>query len=860
MPYFQFGHFSFNRQSGELIVESKTVTLRNKVAELLLFFLENPDVVLSKEDILTQVWQGSEVVENTLNQAIKELRMSLSDSAKSPVFIKTYPRRGYSWIYTNIKLCSKDEFKTSDTQSKSPANLIITISDNKASSGSSTENTTKTALLKMANNSLNFKTLASLFFVLLLSLSYYFISATNDRSDNKTIVVDAPIRLAIMPFINNSLDKELDWLELGVRRVLVSPLDEQGIYIAPLAETTEQLGQQDQIIKEIDYPKLFKMMMALQVDHLLKAEITKVDDEYSINYRLFNIDGSITGKTLFSSELLSLLPELKRDIQHNLNLTVTVKNIERLSDNDEANLDFVKGLQTLNKQGPLLAKQYFQAAVLRDEAFDHAKVYLALSVNLLGNWQQSKQLWMKLRVIAQEKQDQQLNAWAVVGLAYIAEQQGDSSDVLALLNNIATTQQALSNEINTHVRLLKHRALLNLAQDKAAFKLLNNTSPEAVESFQQRAEQLYSQASVPPLSVSEPKENKLKIKQQVSVKAYYSYLGSAIGALLSFESSQLDNIAQLEKAHNYYQLLGDLKGQAKTLVTLSYFYQREPQQEWKLLAQSLKLYKQLAMPSQVITVLYEMSATAMRLKQPELALSLAKEVLEKSTELGALSVIANIHHDIALYYLEMSTSHERANPEHTNLNKAAVHIKASLTRAGELQREKLINDNNFLLAVVNIEKGKVDNDEVNYLTPALDFYQQRQDHLSVAVTQYYQIKNMMLLKQWHNAQQQLKQLLNQSILLKKGYLYPEYFSALVDAIRYDLAICQVQLQQPIQALTVLSKISSERLITSAQFIAVQSAIKHAIELKNETLMPMTPLSFYQFSRLMRDKNTNKFSM
>ncbi len=67
--------------------------------QLLLYFLENRNRVLSKEQVLASVWdsQGKYVDENTVSVNIKRLRGKIEDDPKTPRRIKTVYGMGYIW-------------------------------------------------------------------------------------------------------------------------------------------------------------------------------------------------------------------------------------------------------------------------------------------------------------------------------------------------------------------------------------------------------------------------------------------------------------------------------------------------------------------------------------------------------------------------------------------------------------------------------------------------------------------------------------------------------------------------------------------------------------------------------------------
>jgi eukaryotic-like serine/threonine-protein kinase len=62
--------------------------------------LEQPHEVVKRHEIQKRLWPNDTVVEfeNSINAAIKKLRLALEDSADHPRYIETLARRGYRWM------------------------------------------------------------------------------------------------------------------------------------------------------------------------------------------------------------------------------------------------------------------------------------------------------------------------------------------------------------------------------------------------------------------------------------------------------------------------------------------------------------------------------------------------------------------------------------------------------------------------------------------------------------------------------------------------------------------------------------------------------------------------------------------
>ncbi|MGO3787051.1 MAG: winged helix-turn-helix domain-containing protein [Pseudoalteromonas prydzensis] len=87
-----FDTFEFDSTSLVLKNNGQDLAIRHNDAKVLKLLLEHSDTVFSKEDILSQVWQGKVVSEQAVFQSISNLRGLFGSHA-----IKTFSKRGYQW-------------------------------------------------------------------------------------------------------------------------------------------------------------------------------------------------------------------------------------------------------------------------------------------------------------------------------------------------------------------------------------------------------------------------------------------------------------------------------------------------------------------------------------------------------------------------------------------------------------------------------------------------------------------------------------------------------------------------------------------------------------------------------------------
>lgn len=128
---FKINQWTYYRETSLLSCDGlDNITLDPKVAALLEFFIAQPNSVLSRDDLLTNVWPGIIVSDNTVSWAISQLRKALGDKASSPLFIKTLPKKGYQFI-AEVKLIATAPDSTIPAVELVSNNSIQTVTANK---------------------------------------------------------------------------------------------------------------------------------------------------------------------------------------------------------------------------------------------------------------------------------------------------------------------------------------------------------------------------------------------------------------------------------------------------------------------------------------------------------------------------------------------------------------------------------------------------------------------------------------------------------------------------------------------------------------------------------------------------------
>jgi TolB-like protein len=96
----RFGGFDANLRTRELWRHGTRVPMQDQPFQILAMLLERPGDVVTRDEIRNRLWPDGTSVdfEHSVNAAIKRLRAALGDTADSPRFVETLPRRGYRLV------------------------------------------------------------------------------------------------------------------------------------------------------------------------------------------------------------------------------------------------------------------------------------------------------------------------------------------------------------------------------------------------------------------------------------------------------------------------------------------------------------------------------------------------------------------------------------------------------------------------------------------------------------------------------------------------------------------------------------------------------------------------------------------
>ena len=96
----RFGAFEVDLRTGELRKHGIKIKLQEQPLQILQQLLEHPGEVVTREQLQKRIWPADTFVDfdHGLYSAVQRLRDALGDTAETPRYVETLPRRGYRFV------------------------------------------------------------------------------------------------------------------------------------------------------------------------------------------------------------------------------------------------------------------------------------------------------------------------------------------------------------------------------------------------------------------------------------------------------------------------------------------------------------------------------------------------------------------------------------------------------------------------------------------------------------------------------------------------------------------------------------------------------------------------------------------
>src|SRR6266853_3315408 len=290
---YRSGGIFLARRNGELCRDGSPMALTRKAFDVLLFLVQNPNRLITKEELFKAVWADSFVEEGNLTQNIFLLRKALAQNSEDSGLILTIPRKGYQFaadVAEQLESTDKAAIRT-------PAFRISAVSATQTPVEGTRRNrdeSPQTAFLKVSelakveqapskpDGRFRLAFVISTIAVILIVAGYIswqrFRIAPPPRSEK--------IMLAVLPFQNLTGDAKQEYLADGLTEEMIAQLSrlhpEQLGVIARTSVMGYKHGDQrlDQIGRDLSVQYVLENSLRGSGDHLrVTVQLLQVKDQ-----------------------------------------------------------------------------------------------------------------------------------------------------------------------------------------------------------------------------------------------------------------------------------------------------------------------------------------------------------------------------------------------------------------------------------------------------------------------------------------------------------------------------------------------------------------------------------------------------
>ncbi len=369
-PRYRFGVFDFDASTLELRKNSRPVRVRPQSLKLLTLLLARPGDLLLRDDIHQALWGRDTFIdfEQGVNHCVKELRAALGDTADSPRYIQTLPRRGYRFIAPVEEIglrppVSIAEPIVSAVPSSSAAQLSVDSTPGLAAASSGSSFGSGRAWVSAVGFAVVLATV--------MTASYLAWSGGRSTPRASTLVV--------LPFSVPEADAELG---IGLANAISLRLGGQSqVSIQPMTMGSDPSRAQP--------PGFEGAQSARDTTLVLGGEISRSGANLTVLAWLTDTSGATVWSQTFrahAGELFSVEDVIAERVVAALNLRLAATDQERLrrryTSDAAAHHDYLRGRAALVKQtldGTLEAVRAFEGALQRDPKYALARAGLAMA-------------------------------------------------------------------------------------------------------------------------------------------------------------------------------------------------------------------------------------------------------------------------------------------------------------------------------------------------------------------------------------------------------------------------------------------------------------------------------------------------
>lgn len=353
-----FDDFELDVDKFELRRNGQVEHVEPMVFDLLVLLANNPDRVITRDELIEKLWDGRIVSEATISTTVKSARKALGDSGEIQKYIKTIRGRGIEFV-AEVNAPFQERRKSSDDTTP--------VIDQKS-------NIPKSFVFKIA-------------IIISLFVFAIFLYVTDDGTMNSTnqgdvaIIPEGPYKVAVMPFADMSENADQEYFADGMAEEILNLLAS-----IPGLELTSRTTAFSLKGLNLTVPEIAER---LNIHYIVEGSIRTTDDRVRVTAQLIdvNTDAHLWSET-YDRELTSIF-----DVQDDISGAITdalkielgnTARSRRVPTTNMAAYDlYLRGHQLFQNRGTFGGSD---RVVYLEEAISHLKQATELDPNYAEAW------------------------------------------------------------------------------------------------------------------------------------------------------------------------------------------------------------------------------------------------------------------------------------------------------------------------------------------------------------------------------------------------------------------------------------------------------------------------------------------
>jgi DNA-binding winged helix-turn-helix (wHTH) protein/tetratricopeptide (TPR) repeat protein len=593
---FYFEDFEVDTQKKKVFCPDGEINLRPKALELLFFFLENRNRIISRDELLKKVWTNQHVVPQVVNQTVLELRKVFSHSNSGRNIIKTHSGKGYQW------------------------NTTVTV----FAGDSSVKNQEGTTLSGKERRRKSVRILA---FAVVLSLSLILLFMVNHTVSPDNNLQTGKMKLIVLPFVNETGSPDQDYLELGLHDMVVHNLGQQ-FTVFPVNEVLNLLKLRPSFNRANPTRSDLRFLRkAMAFDGLVATRIGMEKEKYLFNFSIYSSEKPMGSVKVKLRNPLKLWKPIAGGLSSYLNTSLNLNAIEPNHLGIKSNQLFWKGRQFQLQGEYRKALPYFRVCLSEAPQFTKAALHLTNALILLGSYDEAKKeldrIFSRLNKLAPQDRAETHYLFGKY-YANTFEPEPAQKHTLKALTYLEKVNRSMEAAMCLNLLGSIYFDQGNYAKSLEAYRL--------AESSLQKNGDFYA---IP-----------------------FVYLN--LGEVLSIQGKWEEARILWEKANDTFNAFGVRRGVAKSLLFLGEYdsWNEELDQAEAHFMEAKAIFEELGEKQRMVAASSELSLLAYRRGDLKKCLALRLKELEDYTELGSTLNISIALNNLGTVYIAMGKWNE----------------------------------------------------------------------------------------------------------------------------------------------------------------------------------------------------------